>query len=45
MSNNFKEAEKTRLAGSIAARALDEVAKKVKPGTSTIQLINFVTNL
>ena len=36
MSNNFKEAfEKTRLAGSIAARALDEVAKIVKPGTST----------
>ena len=32
MSNNFKEAfEKTRLAGSIAARALDEVAKIVKP--------------
>ena len=36
MSNNFKEAfEKTRLAGSIAARALDEVAKIVKPGAST----------
>ena len=33
MSNNFKESfEKTRLAGSIAARALDEVAKIVKPG-------------
>ena len=36
MSDNFKEAfEKTRLAGIVAAGALDEVAKFVKPGTST----------
>jgi methionyl aminopeptidase len=36
MSNDFKEAfEKTKIAGSIAARALDEVKKIVKPGIST----------
>ena len=36
MSNNFKEAfEKTKIAGSIAARALDEVKKIVKPGICT----------
>jgi methionyl aminopeptidase len=36
MSNDFKEAfEKTKIAGSIAARALDEVKKIVKPGICT----------
>jgi methionyl aminopeptidase len=36
MSNDFKEAfEKTKIAGSIAARALDEVKKIVKPGITT----------
>ena len=39
MSNDFKEAfEKTKIAGSIAARALDEVKKIVKPGISTDQI-------
>ena len=39
MDTNFKEAfEKTRIAGSIAARALDEVAKIVKPGISTDEI-------
>ena len=36
MSENYKEAfEKTRLAGAIAAGALDEVNKIVKPGIRT----------
>ena len=36
---DFKEAfEKTRLAGSIAAGALDEVSKIVKPGISTNEI-------
>tara|TARA_Y100001958_G_scaffold149712_1_gene132633 strand:+ start:414 stop:1175 length:762 start_codon:yes stop_codon:yes gene_type:complete len=36
MSENFKEAfEKTKIAGSIASGALDEVSKIVKPGIST----------
>jgi len=39
MNTNFKEAfEKTRIAGSIASGALDEVAKIVKPGISTDQI-------
>ena len=33
MNTNFKESfEKTRVAGTIAAGALDEVAKLIKPG-------------
>ena len=36
MEKNFSEPfEKTRIAGSIAAGALDEVAKIIKPGIST----------
>ncbi len=36
MADNFKEAfEKTKIAGSIAAGALDEVGKIIKPGIST----------
>ena len=36
MIKDYKEAfEKTRLAGNIAAKALDEVAKIAKPGTRT----------
>ncbi len=36
MSEDYKEAfEKTRVAGSIAAGALDEVAKIIKPGIKT----------
>jgi methionyl aminopeptidase len=36
MVENFKEAfEKTKIAGSIAAGALDEVNKNIKPGIST----------
>ena len=39
MSKNFKEAfEKTKVAGSIAAGALDEVNKIIKPGISTEQI-------
>ena len=39
MSDNFKEAfEKTRAAGSVAAGALDEVNKFIKPGISTDQI-------
>ena len=36
MNNDFKEAfEKTKIAGTIAARALDEVKKILQPGIST----------
>ena len=39
MSVDYKEAfEKTKVAGSIAAGALDEVKKIVKPGVSTTQI-------
>ena len=39
MSENYKEAfEKTRLAGTIAAGALDEVAKIAKPGLRTDEI-------
>jgi|TARA_B110000211_G_scaffold100059_1_gene116462 methionyl aminopeptidase len=39
MDLNIKEAfEKTRIAGSIAAGALDEVAKIIKPGISTSKI-------
>ena len=39
MSENFKEAfEKTKIAGSVAAGALDEVTKFIKPGISTNQI-------
>tara|TARA_A100001015_G_scaffold83665_1_gene92878 strand:- start:1194 stop:1940 length:747 start_codon:yes stop_codon:yes gene_type:complete len=42
MTKNFKEAfEKTKIAGSIAAGALDEVNKIIKPGVST-ELIDKV---
>ena len=42
MSENYKEAfEKTRLAGTIAAGALDEVAKIAKPGLSTDKIDNI----
>ncbi len=37
--NDYKESfEKTRIAGSIAARALDEVLKIIKPGISTSKI-------
>ena len=36
MNEDFKEAfEKTKIAGTIASGALDEVSKIVKPGIST----------
>ena len=39
MSENYKEAfEKTKIAGSVAAGALDEVTKFIKPGISTNQI-------
>ena len=39
MNNNFKEAfEKTKIAGSIAAGALNEVSKIIKPGISTAEI-------
>ena len=42
MHNDYKESfEKTRIAGSIAAGALDEVAKIIKPGTSTNEINNL----
>ena len=42
MSNSYKESfEKTRLAGIIAAGALDEVAKIVKPGIQTAEIDNL----
>ncbi len=40
--NNFKEAfEKTRISGNIAARALDEVARIIKPGIKTEEIDNL----
>ena len=43
MAENFKEAfEKTKIAGSIAAGALDEVAKIVKPGITTEHINKLV---
>ena len=39
MNENFKEAfEKTRIAGSIAAGALNEVSKIIKPGIATAEI-------
>ena len=39
MTNSYKENfEKTRLAGTIAAGALDEVAKIVRPGIQTDEI-------
>ena len=39
MSEDYKEAfEKTKIAGSIASGALDEVSKIIKPGISTDQI-------
>ena len=39
MNSNFKEAfEKTKIAGSIAAGALNEVSKIIKPGISTDEI-------
>jgi len=39
MTNNYKEAfEKTKIAGKIAAGALDEVSKIIKPGISTEEI-------
>jgi methionyl aminopeptidase len=39
MDTNYKEAfEKTRIAGSVASGALDEVTKIIKPGVSTDQI-------
>ncbi len=42
MNENIKESfEKTRIAGSIASGALDEVAKIIKPGVSTGEIDNL----
>ena len=39
MDNNFKESfERTKIAGSIAAGALDEISKIIKPGISTDEI-------
>ena len=39
MANDYKESfEKSRIAGSIAAGALDEVSKMIKPGISTDEI-------
>ena len=46
MNDNFKEAfEKTRLAGVIAAGALDEVSKIIKPGLGQMKLMIYVMNI
>ena len=46
MNEDFKEAfEKTKIAGTIASGALDEVSKIVKPGISTEQIDKIVMNL
>ena len=45
MSNNFKDSfEKTRIAGNIAAGALDEVSKIIKPGIRTSEIDNICYN-
>ena len=45
MIDKYKEAfEKTRLAGTIAAGALDEVAKIAKPGISTAEIDKLWAN-
>ena len=36
--NTLESFEKTRLAGSIASGALDEVAKLIKPGVTTNEI-------
>ncbi len=42
MIDNIKEAfDKTRVAGSIAARTLDEVTKIIKPGVTTNEIDSF----
>ena len=42
MNTNIKESfEKTRIAGSIAAGALDEIFKIIKPGITTAQIDNL----
>jgi len=39
MSNDYKESfEQTKIAGSLAAKALDEVTSYVKPGVTTGRL-------
>ena len=39
MNNQIKEAfEKTKIAGSIAAGALNEISKIIKPGISTNEI-------
>ena len=45
MSNNFKDSfEKTRIAGNIAAGALDEVSKIIKPGIRTSEIDSICYN-
>ena len=45
MSNNFKDSfEKSRIAGNIAAGALDEVSKIIKPGIRTSEIDNICYN-
>ena len=45
MNVEIKESfEKTKIAGSIAAGALDKVSKIIKPGISTDKIDKFVTN-
>ena len=42
MNKDFKEAfEKTKIAGRIAAGALDELNKIIKPGISTDEIDNL----
>ena len=45
MSDNFKDSfEKTRIAGNIAAGALNEVSKIIKPGIRTSEIDNICYN-
>ena len=45
MSNNFKDSfEKTRIAGNIAAGALNEVSKIIKPGIRTSEIDDICYN-
>ena len=43
--SSFKESFEIKIAGSIAAGALDEVAKIIKPGISTDEIDKVAMNL
>ena len=45
MDKNYKAFEKTKIAGIVAAGALDEIAKIAKPGIRTEEFDIYVTNI